>query len=374
MGLEFTDYVRVLVPSGPSPPQDVVDAMWSTLRRALESEIRHRSLWHAPPRRLGIYGPGHWWEGDALDDLTADCHKFAFLDRLESLRAQLRVKSNVEGLIYRNIQLFLYETQKQHDPLGFKIFTLLHGAVRRAIEAGIVRRVEGDCRIRNNTILAFGPEEHSEPASEIALREVACRWSDDLLPDLVLVERKKEMEQMMDRLATHLAQLASHGIGTFHFGRLVNVFKTAVRERWQAILQQAERDTVLEDDDDDVETTRIVIAVDPDLGVEAHDALTKFFDCVDEMLDRLETSGKKQKTRKAYLERLWTYIKTQVTEDEWGDEPPAYRKISRVLGIPRERVGTLFKELAQLAEPCRPHLSARRSSESTVATRGEARP
>ncbi len=119
----FTRFVRSLNPQGKPPDEVGFDRVWQALRGLLHRELRQRGLWLLPPSYLGVDGWGHWTESaggraDALDELVADCYSFNFVQRIVSLRAQLQVKPNIEGLIYLNVGHFVHELQQRNDPLG----------------------------------------------------------------------------------------------------------------------------------------------------------------------------------------------------------------------------------------------------------------
>jgi hypothetical protein len=134
---EFTRFLRNLEPDGPLEQENGdFDEVWTALRRLLVSELRRRSLWSLPPACLGIYGCATWADPEAVEELVADCFVFIFAERFRSLKAQLRNKPNVEGLILRNVRNFLHETQRRHDPVGFRVFTVLRSAVRGALSTG----------------------------------------------------------------------------------------------------------------------------------------------------------------------------------------------------------------------------------------------
>ena len=139
------------------------DEAWTALRRLLVSELKRRSLWSLPPACLGIYGCETWDDPDAVEELVADCFVFVFVERFRSLKAQLRYKPNIEGLIVRNVRNFLHETQRRHDPVGFRVFTMLRSAVRGALSAGELQVIAGNPSLRHDTVLAFrlgvSPEE-----------------------------------------------------------------------------------------------------------------------------------------------------------------------------------------------------------------------
>src|SRR5215470_14386258 len=100
----FSDYVRLLAASGQAAQPRQVALVWAALRRALRAELRKRGLWMSSPSYLGIFGFARWSErmaggraqaslgggavrarDDALEELTAGCYCFIFVQRLRSL-------------------------------------------------------------------------------------------------------------------------------------------------------------------------------------------------------------------------------------------------------------------------------------------------
>ncbi|MDP9120328.1 MAG: hypothetical protein M3O15_03010, partial [Acidobacteriota bacterium] len=182
----FTGFLRHL--EGPAAPGELdgFEEVWDALRQLLVSELKRRGLSTLPPAFLGIYGYAAWADGDALEELVADCFLFVFGERLRSLKAHLHFMPNVEGLIVRSVRNFLHETQKRHDPVGFRVFTVLRNAVRAAVAGGVLHVVAGSPEIRRCTVLAFLAG--SSPAAAARPEELdrgARAWNDDLLPDLI---------------------------------------------------------------------------------------------------------------------------------------------------------------------------------------------
>jgi hypothetical protein len=196
----FTDHVRALA-GRESLNTRRLEQLWSALRAALRSELKRRGLWETPPVYLGIYG---WetWEArgaggrkeTALEELLAECYSYIFFLRLRSLEAQLKLKENIDGLIFLNIRHFLHERQKEHDPLGSQVFQVLQSAVRAAVAEGDLYVIQGDERIRNSTVLSASPGGSAlEPARE-GLAALVARWNDELLPDLVTLRGRGQEE------------------------------------------------------------------------------------------------------------------------------------------------------------------------------------
>jgi hypothetical protein len=351
----FTDYVRALSENA-EPDADLVRAVEKALRAALRSELRRRGLWESPPGWLGVYGWDRWETtgGGALEELLAECYVFIFVDRLRGLQAQLRVKSNIDGLVFLDIRHFLHERQKAHDPLGSQVFEVLRSAVRGAVEAGELRVLSGDPRIRNDTVLAFGTLEEP-PAAAISrdLREIVAAWNDDLLPDLVTL-RGRHQEEIVLRLRERLAGLRQRGIPVFRFKDLVDPMKADVRARWAAVLERREGEVVVErETDGEARGTPLVF---PDTAVEERQLFRWLVGCVLDGIERLDVNDK---TRR-YLLTLWQFHRVRAVETPAAglglageDESPSRRKLAELLRIPRERLSGLYEILGRLLEECR---------------------
>ncbi len=369
MSFIFTEYVRSLA-AGIEPGREDFDAVWTKLRDALRSEMIKRSLWSAPPSYLGICGWNSWSAREALEELLSDCYCFIFVRRLPGLEALLEIQDNIEGLVFRNIRHFLFEKQKHHDPLGYRVFDVLRRAARQSIAAGELFVLAGNARVGNATVLAFSAGEDLPPARPEAppagspprdLSEPARVWSDELLPEL-MTARGARLDAVVGRICRYLARLAAEGIERFRFKDLIDPFKQAVRRRWNAIWLSMQGEVAFEDGDEDF--VQLVRLVRPDSGFEERDVFDKLLACVAETLDRLET---RRKTR-AYLEKLWTFLRSHAAQDEpavdgetsRGDRLPSRRRIAALLDLPRYRLPELHATLGGLVEACR------REKESTA--------
>jgi hypothetical protein len=247
----FTHYVRSLEEGKPLDERRH-NAAWKALRTALRGELKRRGLWDSPPSYLGVFGresweaagsaPGAGGKESALEELLADCYSYIFVSRLRNLRAQLHFRSNIDGLIFLNIRHFLYERQRQHDPMGLQVFEVLQAAVRKAVEEGELLVLGGDERIRNDTVLGFahGAGPRREPQEMASL---AALWNDELLPDLVTLRGQRQVE-VVPRLRERLPELRELGIGTFRFKDLIDPLKADVRSRWAAILERSQGEVV----------------------------------------------------------------------------------------------------------------------------------
>jgi hypothetical protein len=371
----FTDHVRALASGGPldSVP---FEALWAALRAAVRRELKRRGLWESPPAYLGIYGGARWEPAEGgkdhespLEELVAECYSYVFVDRLRSLRAQLKLKPNVEGLVVLNVRHFLHERQKEHDPIGSQVFAVLHAAVALAVAAGELRRLAGSASIRNDTVLGFeeGMDFSGRGRPEVAA--IVARWNDVLLPDLV-TSRGHRQEEVVRRLRERLPDLLREGIGTFRFKDLVDPLKADVRARWAAILDLEQGESMPQWEGEGAEAVRIAV---PDCGIEERQLFRKLIECVSKALAALEVDPK----TRGYLANLWQFLRVQAAggtaappamrlrralgaELAAGDEErPSHRKLSEQLRIPRDRLPRLYRTIGDLVHECTAAMSGR---------------
>lgn len=384
----FTEYVRAL---GAGEPLDsgLVRDLLGALRSALRNELKRRGLWESPPSFLGIYGWEKWEstafdQESALEELVAECYTYIFVSRLRALQAQLKSKPNIDGLVFLNVRHFLHERQKEHDPLGSQVFEVLQSAVRLAVEQGELRVLEGDERIRNDTVLGFGPEGDATQPPRDRIAALVRSWNDKLLPDLVTL-RGRRQEEVVERLRGRLPDLHREGIAVVRFKDLVDPLKADVRARWTELLHRAQGELAPQGEG---EGAREVVRLSPpDTRVEERQFFRKLVDCVLTGLRRLDVN---EKTR-GYLATLWQFLRIQASEgaEERGPasrldsalkadleaedrEQPSQRKLAELLGIPRERLPGLYTTLGELLEWCRAAISSKttvKSSEGDSALR-----
>jgi len=345
MGPLFTQYVRSL--ESTAPEEQLALAAWKRLREILKGELKKRGLWHNPPSYLGICGWPSWSHEDegALEELAAECYSFIFVDRLGRLQAQLRAKPNIEGLVLLNVHHFFLERQKAHDPLGYRVFEMVQAAVRQAVEQGELFVLAGDPEVRNSTVLGFAPGAPEE-AAPVALASRISRWNDDLLPDLVMA-RGRRQEEVWLRLRGLLKGLAAQGVLSFRFRDLLDPLKSDTRRRWAALLEDGEEGA----------SERAVRKVAPEVSVESKESLDKLTRYMSAAVSRMPMDAR----TRDYLAALWQYLRFQAgagepsgsVEQLMGElgetERFSHRKISQVLGIPRERLPGLFSMLRQIA-------------------------
>ena len=359
MSQVFTEYVRSLDPSGEPPDARSFEETWTALGRVLRSELRKRGLWRSPPSYLGVYGHESWRQagsasgagerpgtsgGEALEELLAGCYSHIFIRRLGRLKAQLKVKPNIEGLVFLGIRNFLHDTQKKHDPFGFRIFDVLRCALRAALDAGEMVLLRGDLKIRNDTILGFDADADPEQLAGEELEATVERWNDTLLPDLITA-RGKARERMIVVLRSLLSKLPAIGVAAFAFRQLIEPLKNDARARWSALLETEKGPTAIESDG---ELVTLVRQIQPDTGVEDRDSFEKLSICLAESLERLEAPIR----TRSYLSTLWQYLRV-FAAGAAGDGMPSARELARHLGIPRDRLPGLLQTLGGLVRECR---------------------
>lgn len=373
----FTDYVRALA-SGKPLDRQRLEELWEALRSALRSELKKRGLWEAPPSYLGIYGWTGWEEAggkggaareSGLEELLAECYAYIFVSRLRSLQAQLKIKPNIDGLIFLNIRHFLHERQKENDPLGSQVFEVAQSAVRAAVDARELRVVEGDARVRNDTVLSFGQSTEDARLNRERFPSIVARWNDELLPDLVTL-RGRRQEEVVRRLRERLPDLHREGLEVFRFKDLVDPLKADVRARWAAFLDLSQGEAAPQIGDEG--SGDVVRFVRPDTQLEERQVFRKLVDCVLTGIRRESND----KTRD-YLATLWQFIRiraadgaeegaasrlgrTMAAEGERVDETqPSHRQLAEQLRIPRERLRVLYRTLGTLLEECRAAISGK---------------
>lgn len=349
----FTAHVHALVQEREISAEELAP-MWAKLRAAVLCELRQRGLSQAPPRYLGFCG-APCWTPDALEDLLLDCYSAAFLRRLRSLKGQLKVRRNIDGLIFRNIRNYLHDHQKKHDPLGFRVFNLLRTATLEAVEARELHILSGGPNLGNSSLLSCHPRApESEAEFDPDLESVAAQWNDGLLPDLITALGKTQ-QRVVVQLRQCLRDLGTrHGIETFHFGALCSPLKCDARRRWAAVWQDEEGEIVVADSG--AREFLLTYRARAGKAVEDQDRFEKLLSGVGKGLDHLDEDSQTCD----YLRRLWTFYRChaadkavpEIDDPDVAVQLPSQRKLARLLGIPRDRLPRLHRLLQQGVDDC----------------------
>lgn len=331
----FSLYIAALDARSGLEPDEHFPAFWSALRHALQRELARRGLWEGPPRYLGIAAAEGYWTPEALEELATDAYVF-LLDRIRALSEQLAVKGDVDGLVRLNLRHFVHERQKQHDPLGYRLYEVVRGAVERGVEEGFLE-ADPHGRIANRTVLSC-----RRPGAVRELAELVEGWCDELLPDLVTATGKGR-HRVAGRLAEGLCALG--GAGRVSFKELLDAVKRSVRARWHAVCLSEGGEAAREEGDDALPA--LVPVVSPDSSYEEHQSFDCLVACVTEAVAASGGSAEKQ----AHLSALWQFLRTVAAE---ADAPLLSRRgVAELLGLPRYRLPELYGELQRLIARCR---------------------
>lgn len=354
-GGPFTTYVRRLDSSGTPPSQEALSALLDDLRKALIYEMKRRGLWSLPPIYLGIPGGLNWTE-EPLEELLLDCYTFIFVLRLEGLRKQLLVRSDLDGLIFLNIRHFLFESQRCHDPIGYRVYQVAHDAIERLCEDGTLHVLGGDPRLRNDTVLGFAPWLDPVLAQGLDLSFQVAVWNDDLLPDLVCAHHKAKT---IGKLAEHIASLPTAGIEVFLFQELLEPMKKDVRDRWHALQSPTKEEVGVEQDSGE---PCLKALVPSSSEAEEREGFAALSACVEERLARHHAARRKTLD---YLERLWVFLRGWAASDSLANEDvpdihagteerlPSDNRLEKMLKIPRARFPDLKTTLGEMINACR---------------------
>jgi len=329
MASVFTEHVRHF-----STASDPAEKVLVELEKVLRQRMRRRNLLLAPPSYLG-YDMGGWDAPGAFEDIVADCYIFAFLDRLQGLRNQLRVRSNIDGLIVRNIDNFLLDRQRHHDPVGYAVFGNVEGAACRAEASGELT-VEGlnRGRLHNPSLLRLDQGKPSaEPADPRTLQdalEQAPGW-DQAVPSLAATT-----EEGQEWIARFIHRLRDAGVAAVRCGDLVAVVAARARESWAARHALPRQELAYEGDD---ELGKLVRMVCPDQTLEDRDRWEKLKEKVSRRIKGLD---RQQRVR----ERLTQVFAGLVQLIEEGDAaPPKQAELIHRLGIARATLSDDFRIL-----------------------------
>ena len=220
----FTEHVRQF-----RADSDAAERVLPELERLLKQRMRRKNLLSAPPSYLGYSGVSSWDQAGVFEDIRSDCYLFAILLRLKGLRNQLLVRTNIEGLIVRNVDHFLLERQRKHDPIGYAVYGNVEGAVHNATEVGRLV-VDGmtDGRLPSSSILRLDPlRPDAAVVDPERVREGLAQVLDwvEALPSLISVT-----EEGQEWVTAFLDRLKGMEISAVRCGDLVAVLAAQARE------------------------------------------------------------------------------------------------------------------------------------------------
>jgi len=323
----FTEHVRHF-----STASDPAEKVLAELEKLLRKRMRRRNLLTASPSYLG-YDPKSWTVPGAFEDIVADCYIFAVLDRLRGLRNQLLVRGNIDGLIVRNVDNFLLERQRRHDPVGYAVFGNVEGAACRAEATGMLA-IEGRNRGRLHNPSLFRLDKaklSAEPAEPRTLQEAleqAPGW------DQTVSSLAATTEEGQDWVARFIHQLRDAGVAVVRCGDLVAVLAARARESWESRHAIPREELAYEGDDD---LGKLVRMVCQDQTLEDRD---RWEYLKEKMSRRIEGLNRQQRVR----ERLTQVFAGLVQLIEEGDSgPPKQAELIDRLGVARATLSDDFR-------------------------------
>lgn len=341
-------YVQALA-KGHEASTAVFESAWRALRGQLRRELRQKSLWSSPPSYVGVYDCESWGDrrsrsvgtGSPLEEFLHDCFTFVLVERIPQLLARLKLNEDIEGDVRLYVRNFVHGRQKDHDPLGFRLFELLRAAIMLAQDADELFILAGDPSVRNNTVLAFSPNASASPVKELG--SLANGWSSGAIADL-FSSGPGSRQKAVERLRGNLLQLESQGIEAFNFKAAIDGLKFDVRAQLAVLFELEQGEPIIAIDAEGGKT--LIRSLQPETWVEDIDSYRKLVACVSELVMRSEA---REQTR-AYLERLWGALRRFATSVE--DRLPAHRQLAKLLEIPRARIPEMLDIIGGFVYRC----------------------
>jgi hypothetical protein len=335
MCTSFTEHVRDF-----GPDCDPADCVLPRLKKLLKQRMRRRSLVSAPLAYLGYGGAASWNAPGAFEDILVDCYIFAFLDRLPGLRNQLLVRPNIDGLIVRNVDNFLFERQRKHDPVGHAVFSNVGRAVRDAV-AAVQLAIDGatDGRLHSSSVLRLDP---SRPEADVAdVERVQAAFSHVLNWSTALPALTSITQEGQEWVAKFMDRLRDMGISAVRCGDVVAVLAAKARED-RASLHAVSRQELTQEGDDDFAT--LVRMVSPDQSFEDRDHWEAL---KSQIADRIAGLDRQRRV----VDRLLAVFRALVGHiDEGGASLPSQAELVERLGVPRATLSDDFRLLRGIIE------------------------
>ena len=326
--------------SGEQPGDHLFQELLSQLRGALMHEMKRRGLLGQPPSYVGVVGGE--WNDETIEELLLDCYEWIFVRRLPGLLRQLKVHKNIDGLVFRNIRNFLYESQKRNDPLGSRIYKITTSSVASLVDEGVLWKSSDSLPLGKGVILRFNRfDQMGYENLTLDLSEFVEKWPAQLMPDLVTAHHH---EATRDKLSGLIVALREENVSSFRFDSLFKPLASSSRLYWSAMLSNGSSLVF-----DSPHAPNVFVE---NSDFENRQAFTALADCVEQKLSSRPTSK-----LETYLKRFWAYLRSVAQEDS---RIPSDRQLADLLEIPRARLPKVRSELSRMVtqchEPCRGRL------------------
>lgn len=228
------------------------------LRKIVKGKLRDRNLYRATPMVLGYLGTS--WrdnDGSALEELVLDAYEYNLI-RKNSLAAQRAQRANIDGLFRLNVDHFLTDLQRAHDPLGFNVYQNVIGGIERATTARAVTVAPDDGNIRGDSLVKYRSWSGTSVAAEsTTLRDAVFAQGDvaELLAALPVISESAQVG--MEGRVSQLHDVDST-IDGFHCRDLAEPLKVEVRARHGEAVAAGDETTGFEGDGDQRARVRVV--------------------------------------------------------------------------------------------------------------------
>ncbi len=318
------------------------EELFASIRRLLAWELRRRGAGSGlGPSCFGCTD-WHTWEdlyirGDTeevlnstgpLLDLAIDCYEYAVIRRYSSLREQLDVKDNINGLIRLNVRNFVTERQRQNDPCGTKTYRNIRAAVEELLIDG-EWRAQGLSRgvVHNDTRLFVNGASEEEATSQGELDE----WM-GTLSDTFNIAREIGAS-VNDEVQTRLVELLRTQGERFpcvFFGDLAGVWKKRARNAYEGI-RYRENDELAWSGGGDEEAGRRDMIRHCDDRFDFFEEIVEVQGRLSDLRRAVQNSGFYAPVRKRLL-KILDVLESAIINDS-GEKFPSQAEMARRLGV-----------------------------------------
>lgn len=335
MCLSFSEHVRTF-----GRDCDPEACVLPRLEKLLRERMRRRGLLTAPPAYLG-YDIASWDAAGAFDDIVADCYLFAVVKRIQGLRNQLVVRPDIDGLIRRNVDNFLFDRQLNKDPIGYAVFENLESAVADLATAGKASAAgieEG--RLRSAAIVRLGAADAaSTPCDAERLRKAvgdAAEWSDALAGLVTTSDGGREW------MIGFLKRIEAEGIRCFRVSDLVAAVASRARNDWAARHAVPAGELGYEGDD---ESHRLVRLVWPDEAGETTEVLEMLKRIVPARIEREQQARVRKGLTAVFEEWIITIVEEGVSRPNQAELARRLTMSAKTLSDYLQRLRGMMREI-----------------------------
>lgn len=202
------------------PPDDLADLVIENLTAAVRRHIRS-TRWHVSPRRFG-FDQQTWadhFSTENYPDVVVAYYLYLFGneagDNCDYLLGKVEAGQPIGGLVeHLLVSRFLFALQSENDPIGYAVYTNVHGAVTCLLadgkwEAQHPRRNDTPVRVRGRTDPVA-----EEPEIALALQKTRALHELPKHPSL-LSKLGKRSRPAQRELQSHLSYFPKYGVGAF---------------------------------------------------------------------------------------------------------------------------------------------------------------